>query len=421
MTQPHPILVAPNVSEQIGGEAIKVFQIASQLSIKGVPFSLITHERCASEVRDSFPGVDLHFATDSLLQRLMWKSVVLRLALNADFQRRSRPLIRAAMAAHAGGVVHYVTPVSPIQPTLLVDDAPILIGPLTGSIYYPPAFQSKEPAGWKASRLLYRFAVPAHRLLHRGKRRADRILVSGAERTRRTLLRIGCRDDRLHDFIDSGVKESFLADQPTHHEGTNLSFVHNGRLARHKGTDLAIEALLHTTNPVTLDIIGRGEAEDGLKELTTSLGLDDRVRFRGWVENHADLPDILRQYRGFVFPSLAEANGIVVQEAMSLGLPVVALDWGGPSLLVEHEHSGILIPPDSHDRVVRDLAAAMDRLASDPALTNGFAREAHRVAAAEFAWPVVVDQLVEHYRDLVDGSREADGSDQVDGSGDAAP
>src|SRR6185436_6751806 len=119
------------------------------------------------------------------------------------------------------------------------------------------------------------------------------------------------------------------------HEGRNLKFVHNGRLVAHKGADLAIRALSRTKHPVELEIVGRGPERERLERLAKKLFVSERVKFTPWIEDHSKLPEYMRQFRGMVFPSLAEANGIVVQEAMVMGLPVICLDWGGPSLLVD--------------------------------------------------------------------------------------
>ena len=99
---------------------------------------------------------------------------------------------------------------------------------------------------------------------------------------------------------------------------------------------------------------------------------------------------MLRAYRAFVFPSLAEANGIVVQEAMVQGLPVIACNWGGPALLVTPE-TGILIDPISEEHVIAELAAAMDRLAEDGEMAERMSVNARtRARTKGFLWSDVI-------------------------------
>ena len=70
---------------------------------------------------------------------------------------------------------------------------------------------------------------------------------------------------------------------------------------------------------VHLDVIGDGPAKRDLVRLVERLGLGARVRFRGWLDQGA-LAVELPRYRGLVFPSLKEANGIAMQEAMKPGM-----------------------------------------------------------------------------------------------------
>jgi glycosyltransferase involved in cell wall biosynthesis len=127
------------------------------------------------------------------------------------------------------------------------------------------------------------------------------------------------------------------------------------------------------------------------------LALRDRVKFVDWID-HASLPETLRSYRALVSPALTEANGIAVQEAMVLGLPVIALNWGGPSLLITDE-SGILIEPRNEDYVIDELAQAMDVLAEDGDLAGRMSAAGRQRAIDQgFAWPAIISQWADVYQ-----------------------
>jgi glycosyltransferase involved in cell wall biosynthesis len=144
--------------------------------------------------------------------------------------------------------------------------------------------------------------------------------------------------------------------------------------------------------------------------LAAELGLGERVRFTEWVKDHEKVADILRENRAFVFPSLAEANGIVVQEAMMMGLPVICLDWGGPALLVTPEN-GVLIRPESEPHVIEELARAMDRLAEDGELADRMSAAGREIAERRgFAWPQVVRDWTAVYRRVLARRRETMGA-----------
>ena len=165
----------------------------------------------------------------------------------------------------------------------------------------------------------------------------------------------------------------------------------SGRLVPHKGVQLSIEALQYVTRPIRFDIYGDGFYRQALEQLVERLGVGDKVRFMGWLESHDALIARMAEYRGYLVPSLAEANGIVVQEAMMAGLPVICLKWGGPTMLADAA-SAILIEPGSQDAVVRALAAAMDRLAGDPDHANRLVEQARGIAERRFGWDNVADE-----------------------------
>jgi glycosyltransferase involved in cell wall biosynthesis len=271
-----------------------------------------------------------------------------------------------------------------------VPNAHVVIGPINGNIHYPKAFRHREKLAYKIRRWLHPLMQFLHRMSLSGKRKADALLVAGGQRTYESLRMAGCRDEQFVDSIDSGVLDRLYDSPRITHSGQNLKFFHNGRLVEHKGTDLIIRSLLKTKNRIQLDIIGRGPELGGLRSLVQELALQDRVTFIEWVPDHSKLAEMLRQYRAFVFPSLAEANGIVVQEAMVQGLPVIACDWGGPSLLVTPE-TGFLIDPSSEDHVITELASKMDLLSEDGVLADRMSEQGRERALSHgYLWSGVI-------------------------------
>jgi len=386
------LLIAPNVSEQMGGEAIKALQIYLELDRQGVRVHQITHERARKELESTFPAMHVSYIPDTSVEKALYKGKLFEQLLNYIFLRSASKKARELLARNPNkdAIVHFTSPVSPILPYPRVRGAHVVIGPNNGNIHYPPAFYGREKLSYKVRRWTHPLMQFLHRLGPSGKRHADAILVSGGERSFESLRMAGCKDSQLLEAIDSGVQNR-LAELPRiEHHGQNLRFFHNGRLVEHKGTDLVIESLTKTKLPVQLDIIGRGPELPRLRALVQELHLEDRVRFIEWVADHAELTRMLREYRAFVFPSLAEANGIVVQEAMIQGMPVVALDWGGPSLLVTPE-TGILISPSSEAHVVQELASAMDLLADNGELAESMSVHAREAAMQKgFLWSDII-------------------------------
>lgn len=113
----------------------------------------------------------------------------------------------------------------------------------------------------------------------------------------------------------------------------------------------ALERLRHL--PWSLDIVGDGEAREEIVQLF--LGLADRVRYHGQIENRADLKALYERADLFVWPAVNEAYGMVLLEAQAMGCPVLAGAYGGVASVVKHGETGILTQPG-------DIAAFPDAL-----------------------------------------------------------
>src|SRR5205823_14341259 len=116
----------------------------------------------------------------------------------------------------------------------------------------------------------------------------------------------------------------------------------------------------------TLQIMGSGVMRQPLEAQATAAGLNGSVTFRGWV-SQPECAKILGSADVFVLPSLYECGGAVVLEAMALGLPVIATDWGGPADYLDSS-CGILVDPASPEAFAQGLADAMLRLGRDESL-----------------------------------------------------
>ncbi|HEU4663462.1 MAG TPA: glycosyltransferase [Dokdonella sp.] len=138
-----------------------------------------------------------------------------------------------------------------------------------------------------------------------------------------------------------------------------------GRLGRYKGFDVLIEAL-HSTSDASLLLVGDGECAGELRALARSRGVEARVAFAGDVDD-ATLHAAYAGADAFVLPSLdrGEAFGLVLLEAMRVGLPVVAsaIPGSGVGFVVAGNESGLLVEPGDPAA----LAAALARL-RDPLL-----------------------------------------------------
>jgi glycosyltransferase involved in cell wall biosynthesis len=138
-----------------------------------------------------------------------------------------------------------------------------------------------------------------------------------------------------------------------------------GRLAREKGfLDLVRAfAIVRSTRPVRLIILGEGEARPLIESLVRELGLGEDVALPGFVENPYKY---LKRSDAFVLSSEREGLPTVLIEAIALGTPVVATDCpSGPSEILGHD-SGWLVPVGD----IEALAAAIEKRLATSAPLN---------------------------------------------------
>jgi len=138
--------------------------------------------------------------------------------------------------------------------------------------------------------------------------------------------------------------------------GDTFTFISVALLRSEKRLDILIKAfaILSKQIPnIVLTIIGDGPEKDKLKLLTHKLGVNNRINFIGYQKKTA-IADILRNNDALVLSSDVETFGVVIVEAMSVGLPVIATKCGGPESIVLSE-TGILV--ESNDK--NKLSGAM--------------------------------------------------------------
>ena len=158
------------------------------------------------------------------------------------------------------------------------------------------------------------------------------------------------------------------------------------RLAPQKDLPVMLEAVAALPEDVALAVIGEGPLRGRLEGLAATLGIADRVRFTGWRD---DAFSYVAAADVFCLSSRWEAVALAAQEAVALGVPVVATDVGGmPELIVDHE-SGRLVPPGD----AASLAAALEEVLGDPLAARRYAAAARRRLEEGFSVDAMLSRL----------------------------
>jgi len=170
-----------------------------------------------------------------------------------------------------------------------------------------------------------------------------------------------------------------------------------GRMDREKHVDELIRAVaaLPTHMPAQLELIGDGPERGAWTALAVSLGIADRVRFRGFVSEKT----LLQAYANaavFCMPGTAELQSLATLEAMASGTPVVAADAMALPHLVRPGRNGWLYTPGD----VAGLTTRLTALLCDDAVRGRMGR-AGRGIAAEHAVDATLDTFEGLYYQLV--------------------
>jgi glycosyltransferase involved in cell wall biosynthesis len=138
-----------------------------------------------------------------------------------------------------------------------------------------------------------------------------------------------------------------------------IGFVSAGQLIRRKGIDLLVKAC--STLPTAgwrLDIYGDGPERQALERLVGQLQLAERVMFHGVIPSDA-VRAVLSEADCAVLPSRFDGWGMLVNESLAVGTPVICTDACGGAAIVKDEQSGCVVPSDRVAPLAAALANAM--------------------------------------------------------------
>ncbi len=232
----------------------------------------------------------------------------------------------------------------------------------------------------EANPVLATYVYAAEQLIPLVYRNVDFEVISPS--TKEDLVGRGLKAERITTIYCGMDHQRFtLADPPPRNETPLV--VAWSRLRKYKSNDVAIRAFaeIHRQLPgARMLVLGRGPDEPRLRRLTSRLGLEAVVEFKGFTP-WDELVRTLHRAHVFLNPSPKEGWGLTVIEANQCGLPVVASDRPGLKDSVRDGETGDLVPYGDHEAFA---ARALDLL-RDPQLWQSRSEAARRWAAT-FSW-----------------------------------
>ncbi|MFA6963918.1 MAG: glycosyltransferase family 4 protein [Patescibacteria group bacterium] len=169
-----------------------------------------------------------------------------------------------------------------------------------------------------------------------------------------------------------------------------------------KGLDRSIKAFDLIAKKIPdahLLIIGAyTDTSPELKEMISSYGLEKRVTACGYISNVREKVAFYRMSQVLISPTIYEAFGIVLAEAMYSKVPVVATKCGGVPYVLQHGEHGYLV---SGYNSIHGFAKYAIRLLSDEKLRLKLGEAGHKRAVEKFQWPEISKKIEKLYKSLI--------------------
>lgn len=201
--------------------------------------------------------------------------------------------------------------------------------------------------------------------------------------------------DAKHDGSDSQLPEALESQI-----GSRKIVLAVGRLVPYKGFDVLIRAAQQLTKDSVVVIVGGGPLQKELEHVIEQNGLGDRVVLAGRLSDAA-LHALFERATLYCLPSTyrAEAFGVVLLEAMTYGLPIVASDIPGSGVPWVNQHgvSGLNVPIGDE----KALAEACNQILGSQELRSTLSKGARQRFLAEFTEDVSVKRMMSAYNSLL--------------------
>ena len=197
----------------------------------------------------------------------------------------------------------------------------------------------------------------------------------------------------IYNFVDP---EKFSHIKKPERDEIILSHVSNFRQVK-RSPDIikAFAKVVEKHDNIKLEMIGQGPELEYCRDLAITMGLKDKITFRGSLLN---VPRVLCFTDIFLIPSAIESFGLAALEAMSCKIPVISSNAGGLPEVNIHKKTGFVVETGD----VEGLADSILLLVNDEKLRKKLGEEGSRIAREKFHPDVIIPEYEKLYQDVIE-------------------
>lgn len=201
-------------------------------------------------------------------------------------------------------------------------------------------------------------------------------------------------------LTDGAIEHELFAYKTSYSNNKVVKLITTSRLIHTKNVATIIRAITFIPKGVNIEltIVGSGPDKEHLLKLITKYNLSDRIKMIGRV-NREEILRLLSQSDIYLFASLKEACNLSLLEAMTVGLPVICLNWSGMSISTD-DNCAIRLPVSNPEQMPKDMADAIIKLAKNPELRKQMGENGRKRIQTVFNWEVKGKFMEELFSEL---------------------
>jgi glycosyltransferase involved in cell wall biosynthesis len=227
-------------------------------------------------------------------------------------------------------------------------------------------------------------------------------IVTVSEFTKKYIAKEFSLDENIFRVVHNGINNEYFYPVQNGPRPENSIIVTNSADTPLKGLNFLLEAVaqIRQKQPVKLTVIGQPKKNGIIENLVAKLGVSDFVHFTGRIANE-EFADYYAKATVAVVPSLYEGFGIPAAEAMACGVPLITTSGGALPEVVGN--AGMIVPPADTSA----LTKAITHLLNNPDERAKYAKAGLKRVNSVFSWPKAAEEVVEVYREAIDGHRRS--------------